>query len=566
MRLFCFLMLCLTINGFTQESTIQPRDKLYKKRTRDAIAMLVDGKTDSAIAYLENVRRAYKNEYENYIKEKHAIQQDDTNTFVSVSVDLQTYLKQHPEDAEALFALALAYSHKGERQKAIEYVKQAIDAGLPPGRFWAGPCNLTEKLYQNEHFHTLVPLNKNKLIHGPLVSNVTSRSAEFWMRTAIEMPVQVAIYRQGNGPDTVYSQAVTSDRDKDYTAVVRVKGLKAGTVYEYVPVIDGHIVSKPSSFRTFPPQYASGRLKVGFGGGAGYTPWNEIIWTSIASNNPNAFLLLGDNVYIDHPLYPDVQKYCYYRRQSSKAFRDFAASTPIYAIWDDHDFADNDSWGGSNIYYPKWKPKVWDIFRQNWNNPYYGGGFERPGCWFDFRIADVDFFMLDGRYYRTNPHSKNLTMLGPDQKQWLFDRLRHSDATFKVIASPVPWAFGAKPKPHHTDTWEGFSDEREEIFTFLEREKINGVVLISADRHRSDIWRIERENGYDLYDFMSSRLTNVHTHKKMPGSIYAYNEKNSFGMLTFDTTPTNPVVSYSIYNIDNEKVYEYTLEYSQLSY
>ncbi|MCP4516497.1 MAG: hypothetical protein GY824_14870, partial [Delftia sp.] len=40
------------------------------------------------------------------------------------------------------------------------------------------------------------------------------------------------------------------------------------------------------------------------------------------------------------------------------------------------------------------------MFKQNWNNPGFGGGEKQPGCWYDFQIADVHFIMLDGRYYR----------------------------------------------------------------------------------------------------------------------------------------------------------------------
>ena len=56
----------------------------------------------------------------------------------------------------------------------------------------------------------------------------------------------------------------------------------------------------------------------------------------------------------------------------------------------------------------------------NWINPSYGGGEEQPGVWFDFSIGEVDFFMLDCRFYRTPDVN---TMLGPVQLQWLQDKL-----------------------------------------------------------------------------------------------------------------------------------------------
>ena len=127
-------------------------------------------------------------------------------------------------------------------------------------------------------------------------------------------------------------------------------------------------------------------------------------------------------------------------------------------------------------------------------------------------MGDVDFFFLDTRYYRSLDETKeNRSMLGPVQMAWLKERLQQSTATFKIIASSVPWAENVKPGS--IDTWDGFPEEREAIYSFLEQERIDGVVLISADRHRSDAWKIPRENGYDLYDFMSAKLTNVIRHK-----------------------------------------------------
>ncbi len=105
-----------------------------------------------------------------------------------------------------------------------------------------------------------------------------------------------------------------------------------------------------------------------------------------------------------------------------------------------------------------------------------------------------------------------------------------------------------------------------EIFDFLHEERIEGVVLISGDRHRSDAWKIQREEGYDLYEFESARLTNIHTHGLMPEAIFGYNEKNSFGILHFDTTQADPVVTYKIYNIENELINQLTLKRSQLEY
>jgi len=179
-------------------------------------------------------------------------------------------------------------------------------------------------------------------------------------------------------------------------------------------------------------------------------------------------------------------------------------------------------------------------------------------------MGDVDFFMLDCRYYRTDPKSAAASMLGPVQLKWLKENLHESHGTFKVICSSVPWNF--RTKGDSLDTWNGFPDEREVIFSFLEEQQIEGVILLSADRHRSDAWQIHRPDGYDLFEFNSSRLTNQHVHPTMEkqGALFSYNKKQSFGLVTFDTTAADAMVRYDVISIDGETVHSLPLRRSQL--
>ncbi len=238
------------------------------------------------------------------------------------------------------------------------------------------------------------------------------------------------------------------------------------------------------------------------------------------------------------------------------------AGASIAAIWDDHDFGTDDSWGGPLTHEPAWKRDVWQRFANNWNNPAYGGGRQQPGCWFTTSIADVTFFMLDDRYYRSEPGTDGASMLGPVQYAWLLDALRASTATFKVLVTSVPWAYGVKP--NSDDPWQGYLEERDALFAFLTRHRIDGVFLLSGDRHRADIWRIDRDDAYPLYDFENARLTNIHTHPVLPGALYGYNETCTFGRLRFDTTLADPLVTYDIVTIDNEVVHSFPLRLSQI--
>ena len=477
----------------------------------------------------------------------------------------QQVLASEPNDLESLFNLAVARCKLKDYAGAAESMTRAVEGGMPFARFLAGPREMLKPLRDTDEFRRYAARYKVQLIHGPMLGCLTDTSAKFWVRTVDEVPVQVLV-STSKRLNPIKSTLTSTSSKVDYTAVVEVKGLQPGTLYYYDVMLNGKSALAPEqpSFRTYPTSPSKTRLSVVFGGGAKYTPANERMWDTIRSRRPRALLLLGDNVYIDLPQqFGEFHKYTYYRRQSRPEFRKLTCSVPVYSIWDDHDCAIGDCWMGPYRDKPPWKMSMLEGFRMNWNNPAYGDE-QWPGCWFKFSIADVDFFMLDGRFYRTNPYDARPTMLGPAQKAWLLKQLKQSKATFKVLASPVPWSFNTKGDS--LDTWNGFRDEREEVFGFLEKNKIDGVILISADRHRSDARRIVRKNGYPLYEFESSRLTNQHKHGLKPGTIFGYNKKQSFGLLAFDTTKPDPTVTYQIVSIDNEVVHSLTLKLSELSH
>ena len=309
----------------------------------------------------------------------------------------------------------------------------------------------------------------------------------------------------------------------------------------------------------------SDKFTIAFGGGAGYVPPHERMWDTIGAIDPRALLLLGDNVYIDDPKTPEMQLFHYYRRQSQPEWAKLAKKVPIYAIWDDHDFTTNDGWGGPAIDEPKWKRDVWKIFKDNWDNPYYGGGEKQPGCWFDFWIGKVHFVLIDGRYYRESPKGKNPSMLGPAQMKWLKKTLKEP-ATFTVFCTNVPVT--PKVKPGSKDTWDGFDEERQRIFKFIAKEKIPGVVILSADRHRSDAYKIDTgiEGMYPLYECQSSRLTNQHVHGLIKHSLFGYNKKQSFGRVDFDLTVKDPTFKYTVISIDGEPVHSLEIKRSELQF
>lgn len=462
-------------------------------------------------------------------------------------------------EGEAHFVRMLSASLQGDGDKALEEARKAVEKGIPFARVAAISNETAKALRSAPGYSDWAAAHPLTLIHGPMIGAVTDNSAKVWLRTNGVQSLVIEVQADGK----TARQTVTTEAKHDHTAVATFSDLSAGQKYQ-VKVLAKDETIGSGSFTTTQPADEPGTYTIVFGGGAGYTPKHEHVWQKIAEQQPDALFLLGDNIYIDDIEQTLTHHYTYHRRQSQPDWRKLVAHTPTYAIYDDHDFGLNDCIPGPFVDQPAWKRMAWNIFCDNWANPSYGGGKKQPGCWFDFQTTKVHFFFLDCRYYR-DLHGG--TMLGPVQKAWLKKSLAASKAEFKVLISSVPWSAGVKPGSR--DTWDGFPAEREELFGFLETERIDGVLLLSADRHRLDIRKTPRPNGYDLHDFMSSRLTNVHTHglmEKAKGStwLYGYNKTPGFTKMTFDTTSSPATIECGIFDLENKPLHTMTLSSEQL--
>lgn len=484
---------------------------------------------------------------------------------------MEEYLANGWDVPEIYYGMSVAYFYQKDQVRGMEYFRKALQSGIPVERFMAGPRGVLKPLFRSREFQDKI--KGKELIHGPMLGSMTGRTVKVWIRTFHEVSFSVKVGRNPfllGETSTFWGQ---TSREKDYTGVALVTGLEPGTEYYYSLDINGKKTTI-RSFRTFPVPGSPSTVKVAFGGGAFYNPQKEKIWNVIRNRRPDMFIGMGDNVYIDHPEMPVVQRFCYYQRESSLPFRRMTAVIPYFSVWDDHDFGVNDSYGGPDPFKPAWKTQVLEVYKENTVNAAYGGGTDHPGTWYSVSLGDVEFFMLDTRYYRTpswvDPEKAAALpapdMLGPVQMAWLKKALKNSDAVFKVIISSVPWADGAKEAMEgRYDTWRGYSGERREIFNYITANNIGGVVLLSADRHRHDVWKHDRADDYPLYEFTSSRLTNEHYHALRPGALFGYNEKCGFGYLEFHTDVAKPYVVYKIINIDNVlideiRVYRFQLE------
>ncbi|MCK5796026.1 MAG: alkaline phosphatase D family protein [Deltaproteobacteria bacterium] len=401
------------------------------------------------------------------------------------------------------------------------------------------------------------------LTHGPMVGAVDHDKARILYRTHATVHSTVYIGIKSDGADAAPVTHSYPTASRDYTTVATIKGLKPSTKYYYSVKTEG-IKSAIFSFKTAPVPSSKNISRFAFGSGT--LRAGQAIFDKIAAIKPDFFLFIGDNNYAwksggaaqnDDDIAP---LRFHYRWQWNRSWRKkLLHTTPTLAIWDDHDFVANDSfgdWPGAN--------GALRVFKEYWANPAYGT-LTAPGTFFTWRWGDIEFFMLDDRFYRRDVSGSDPgTMLGAMQTRWLQERLLVSKAKFKFIVSGSQFT-----KHGHRDSWSLYPQETAALYDFIRDANIGGVILLDGDVHRSEIRIIERKSkgGYDLPAFTSSGLSSGpgKCHTGESEVVTCYDDSYSFVMLDVSTKASSPFVKATIVDATGKAVGSYTVKLLQLT-
>jgi alkaline phosphatase D len=396
-----------------------------------------------------------------------------------------------------------------------------------------------------------------RLMEGPMVGSVTPESITFWGRASGEFDVDVEYSTSATFASPARSPSVRATAATDYTVRIIVTDLSPATRYFYRLRVDGipdRYRLTPFWTRTAPTGRAPFRLA--FGSCARHQlDAEQPVFHAIAAAQPDIFFWLGDNIYAD-----STSTWVFaedYRRQRAIASTlPLMRTVPQLAIWDDHDFGLNNS----DTTNPA-KEASLAAFRNYWANPAYGLP-ECPGVFFRYSWGGVDFFMLDGRYYRSpNPSADgpDKTLLGRCQNEWLRHELLASKAPFKVLVCGSGWSIEDGPKG---DTWAAFLTERNALFDFVRDRNIEGVFCLSGDTHFGEVncvpW--SERGGYDLYDFVSSPLAQSTGTSFLDGDPelrirQPYFRSVNFGVLDFEWQP-QPRVTFTLRDVRGDPAFQ----------
>ncbi len=374
---------------------------------------------------------------------------------------------------------------------------------------------------------------------APMIGHVSATDARIWIKATGAAKWTVRVSEHADLADARAIEGPALAEASAFTGVALLAELKTATRYFYSVLLDGQpATSRPwPAFTTAPADGAKGHVRFAFGSCVGKEPWlDAALWADVDARTPvDLVLLLGDNHYANSPE-PAKQRAAFITHRDNAAFRSLFQRTPMYAIWDDHDFGVNDSDGTQ-----KDKEISLRTFKEFFANPAYGEA-ENPGVYFKLTRGDIDFFMLDDRYHRSPNKAANddtKTMLGAKQLAWLKRELVASKATIKVVAAGGEWQVNGSD-----DSWRSFQRERKEIFDLLAEHKMQNVLLLSGDRHFTAAYQLPE----GFIEVCSGPIGSPNAPAKTaPGIFSLHDHGKMICVFDLDTTAAQPAVALEIY-------------------
>ncbi len=361
---------------------------------------------------------------------------------------------------------------------------------------------------------------ENLLQAGPMPGYSEMREVMLWVQTSKEAEVKIAYWEHKSG-EKHFTEVVRTRKETGFTAHLLADEVEPGKEYDYQLYINGKPLRLPYDcsfqtqalwqWRTDPPDFSFAIGSCSYINEEVYDrPGNSYggdyhIFSSIDRDRPDFMLWLGDNVYYREADWfarsSMIKRYTHTR--SLAEMQPLLAHTHHYAIWDDHDYGPNDS-DRSFIH----KDRAREIFSLFWANPSYGLDGQHGITTF-FQWADVDFFLLDNRYFRS-PNSCqtcDCTILGEEQLNWLIEALSSSRASFKMIAIGGQVLTTEKNYETYINLC---PQERERLLARIAKEGVENVIFLTGDRHFTELSAYTNEAGHKVYDLTVSPLTSGH--------------------------------------------------------
>ncbi len=352
----------------------------------------------------------------------------------------------------------------------------------------------------------LFPDAQSPFIHGVTSGTPKPQSVVLWTRISPEhtsdFNFEWEIASDVNFQNIIDFGSGMANSDRDYTVHVTAQNLQPDTYYFY-RFKNGENYSALGRTKTAPAANSKSPVKFAIMSCSSLFSGYFNAYRRIAERQDlNAIVHLGDYIYdfVDpdervripqpEPSNP-VTKEDWWERHKlyllDPDLREARAMHPWVVIWDNHDVLNSANPGAIEAfwdYLPLEKPNL------NNNKIIYNKlSFGKL----------VDLFMIDVLLHRNKDTlaSGERSILGFEQRAWLENGLKNSNATWKVIGNQkmvCGWSSAGIPSwiPIPNDggvfdrgSWDGFMEDRASLFNFFRNENINDIIFISGDAHIS---------------------------------------------------------------------------------
>lgn len=354
--------------------------------------------------------------------------------------------------------------------------------------------------------------------HGVASGDPLADAVIIWSRITLNETDPVTVnWRMAT--DTLFNNVVasgmaTTDSTSDWTIKVDVTGLAADTWYYYDFEYDG---SRSLIGRTrTAPVGGVDHLRFGVVSCQSYENGYYHAYRDMVNRNDiDCILHLGDYIYEyatgglsagvpGRTVEPETEiislsdyrtRYSHYRLDAD--LRDAHQQFPFICVWDDHETANN-SWTDGAENHTEGAEGLWVDRKANgiqanmeWlpirqpdpNNP------EKE--YRDFSFGDLaDLNMLDTRLIERDEqgsgNANDRSLIGFEQRHWLYDNLSASTAKWKVLGQQVMMApLTAFGFPVNDDQWDGYPAERDSLYDHVVGNSIDNMVVLTGDIHTS---------------------------------------------------------------------------------
>jgi len=260
---------------------------------------------------------------------------------------------------------------------------------------------------------------------------------------------------------------------------------------------------------------------------------DQPVWEAVLAAKPDLFVFLGDNIYGDTRDMA-VLRAKYGKLAAKPGFKKLRASVPIAAVWDDHDYGEDDS--GAD--YPM-RAESKAAFLEFWQEPANSPRRGRDGIYTSYMLGPegrrVQLILPDLRTNRT-PITK-LDLGGKDYKAWA----KELETAGKPVPGPytrmtgpadtmlgeLQWAWLAEELMRPADvrlfgsslqvladfpgweSWAVYARDHQRLIDLIRRQRAAGVVFLSGDTHYGELTKLDLNTPYPLWDVTSSGITEV---------------------------------------------------------